>query len=150
MDIARDLTSDQLRDSPADANLYKVTSPTTNQMYMAGNEGYAPFAKSEVRQALKWAIDYDGIQKNIVAGHLHRESGVRAQHDPGRGDDQSVQPRSRQGEGAAGESRLSAGIQRDARPLLRTPLCRYRDGDQADLAAVGIKVSLLPGTRKQM
>ncbi len=66
VDIARDLTSDLLKTAASDSNLYKVTSPTTNQMYVAGNEGYAPFAKAEVRQAVKWAIDYDGIQKNIV------------------------------------------------------------------------------------
>lgn len=35
-------------------------------MYIAGNEAYPPFANAGVRQALKWAIDYDGIQKNIT------------------------------------------------------------------------------------
>src|SRR5262249_50321216 len=58
IDLARNLTSDQLRSSANDADLHRFTSPTTNQMYLAGNESYAPFSKPEVRQALKWAIDY--------------------------------------------------------------------------------------------
>jgi peptide/nickel transport system substrate-binding protein len=42
IDLARNLTSDQLRSSANDADLHRFTSPTTNQMYLAGNESYAP------------------------------------------------------------------------------------------------------------
>jgi peptide/nickel transport system substrate-binding protein len=66
VDIARNLTSDQLKALAGDPNLSKLTSTSTNQLYIAANEAYGPFAKLEVLQALKWAIDYEGIQKNIT------------------------------------------------------------------------------------
>jgi peptide/nickel transport system substrate-binding protein len=66
IDIARNWSSDQLRASMSDPNLHRFTSPTTNQMYIGAKENFAPFAKPEVRQAIKRAIDYEGIQKYIV------------------------------------------------------------------------------------
>ena len=77
IDIARNLDSDQIKSIANDPNLQRITSPTTNQMYIAGNQGYTPFAKAEVRQALKWAIDYDGIQKNIVPATYIVNQGVQ-------------------------------------------------------------------------
>ncbi len=150
VDLARNLTSDQLKDVARDANLYKITSPTTNQMYIAGNEGYAPFAKSEVRQALKWAIDYDGIQKNITPDTYDVNQAFEPsmilgavttkpfRHDP----DKAKQLLAKAG--------YPQGFSATLDHFSEHPYADIATALQEDLGAIGIKVSLLPGTRKQI
>lgn len=150
IDMARNLTSDQLKASAGDPKLLRFTSPTTNQMYIAGNEAYAPFAKPEVRQAIKWAIDYDGIQKNIVPDtYIVNQAfeptmimgAVTAnpfKHDPDKAKALLAQAGYSQG--------FSATLDHYSEP----PYTDIAAAIQADLGAIGIKVSLLAGVRKQV
>jgi hypothetical protein len=46
IDIARNLDSDQLRSIVYDASLHKLSTPTTQQLYIAGNEAYEAFSKT--------------------------------------------------------------------------------------------------------
>jgi peptide/nickel transport system substrate-binding protein len=150
IDMARDLTSDQLKASAGDPNLLRYTSPSTNQMYIAGNEGYAPFAKPEVRQALKYAIDYDAIQKNIVPDTYIVQQGFEPtmilgavnsnpfKHDPDKAKTLLAQAGYAQGFTATLDYNSSK------------PTSDIAEAIQADLAAVGIKVSLIAGTSKQV
>jgi peptide/nickel transport system substrate-binding protein len=150
IDIARDLTSDQIKATANDPKLHRFTTPTTNQMYIAANEGYAPFAKQEVRQALKWAIDYDGIQKNIVPDTyvvnqafeptmiLGAVTTIPFKHDPDKA-----------------KALLAKAGYADGFPVTLDHYAEHPYADiaaaiQANLAQVGIKVSLLAGVRKQV
>jgi peptide/nickel transport system substrate-binding protein len=150
IDLARNLTSDQLRASASDPGLHRFTSPTTNQMYIAGNESYAPFAKAEVRQAIKWAIDYDGIQKHIVPDNyivnqafepsmiLGAVTSNPFKHDPDKAKELLAQAGYAQG--------FTATLDHPANP----PFGDIATAIQADLAAVGIRISLLSATGKQL
>jgi len=150
IDIARDLTSDQLRASAGDANLHRFASPTTNQMYIAANAGYAPFAKPQVLQALKYAIDYDGIQKNIVPDTyivnqafeptmiLGAVTANPFKHDPAKAKELLAQAGYPQGFAATLDY------------VATKPFSDIAEAIQSDLAAVGIKVSLLGGVGKQV
>ena len=150
IDMARDLTSDELKASAGDANLHRFTSPTTNQMYIAGNEGYAPFAKPEVRQALKWAIDYEGIQKNIVPDTyvvnqafepsmiLGAVTTTPFKHDPDKA------------KALLAQAGYPQGFTATLDHFSEHPYSDIAAAIQADLAAVGIKVSLIAGVHKQV
>ncbi|HEY6433454.1 MAG TPA: ABC transporter substrate-binding protein [Acetobacteraceae bacterium] len=150
IDMARDLTSDELKASAGDANLHRFTSPTTNQMYIAANEGYAPFAKPEVRQALKWAIDYEGIQKNIVPDTyivnqafepsmiLGAVTTTPFKHDPDKA------------KALLAQAGYPQGFTATLDHFSEHPYSDIAAAIQADLAAVGIKVSLIAGVHKQV
>ncbi len=150
IDLARDLTSDQLKASAHDPNLHRFTSPTTNQMYIAGNEAYAPFAKSEVRQALKWAIDYDAIQKNIVPDTYIVNQAFEPtmilgavttnpfKHDPDKA------------KALLAQAGYPQGFTATLDHYSEAPYTDIAAAIQAQLGAVGIKVSLLAGVRKQV
>jgi peptide/nickel transport system substrate-binding protein len=150
IDIARNLGSDEIKSIAKNANLRQITSPTTNQMYVAGNEGYAPLAKQEVRQALKWAIDYNGIQKNIVPATYIVNQGVQPttmlgavntnpfKHDPAKAKE------------LLAKAGFPNGFEATLDHFSERPYSDIAAALQADLAAVGIKISLLPGTRKQV
>jgi peptide/nickel transport system substrate-binding protein len=61
IDAAMSLLPGQYRQLRGQAGIVVKTSPTFSLRYLAMNVGYEPFAKKEVRNAVKWAIDYDAI-----------------------------------------------------------------------------------------
>jgi peptide/nickel transport system substrate-binding protein len=65
-DIARDLGSDQIRGMQGNAAFNLRSNRRASLMYMAMNQRKPELARPEVREAIKWSIDYDGIQRNIV------------------------------------------------------------------------------------
>lgn len=71
IDIARNLTRDQLAAVRANSNLNITQGDKGYILYLGLNMKNPHFAKPEVREALKWAVDYDAIAKNIVDG-THR------------------------------------------------------------------------------
>ena len=65
-DIARDLVSDQLKTIAGDKDLTIASAPQGTSMYIAMNQAMPELQKPQVHQAIKWAIDYDAIAKNIT------------------------------------------------------------------------------------
>ena len=66
IDVARDLSPDDL-DTLSKAGKIKVSSvPQATLMYLGLNNKNANLAKPEVQEAMKWLIDYQGIQKNVI------------------------------------------------------------------------------------
>ena len=66
IDVARDLSPDDL-DTLSKAGKINVTSvPQATLMYLGLNNKNPNLAKPEVQEAMKWLIDYQGIQKNVV------------------------------------------------------------------------------------
>src|SRR5208282_3649767 len=66
VDIARNLTPDQLKVVATSEELHITASGQGSSMYIAMNEAVPELSKLPVRQAIKWAIDYDAIAKNIT------------------------------------------------------------------------------------
>ena len=67
-DVALDLTVDQveaLRGKP-DINIHQALS--LNTVYFGLNTAIKPFDNPKVREAVKYAIDYEGIQKGLMNG----------------------------------------------------------------------------------
>lgn len=75
VDIARDLSADEvnlLRDAPG----VKILSvPTRNQMIMGFNVKKAPFDNPKVRQALNYAVPYKDILQGVFGGNGFTSAG---------------------------------------------------------------------------
>lgn len=66
VDVARDLSPDDLN-SLSKAGKANVTAvPQATLMYLGLNQKNQYLAKPEVQEAIKWLVDYSGIQQNIV------------------------------------------------------------------------------------
>ncbi len=150
IDIARNLTSELLKDAATDPNLYNISSPTTNQMYIAGNEGYAPFAKNAVRQAIKWAIDYEGIQKNILPTTYIVNQGVQPTMMLGAVNTNPFHKDPDKAKALLAQAGYAQGFSATLDHFSEHPYSDIAAALQDDLGAIGIKVSLLAGTRKQV
>ncbi|NTF52958.1 ABC transporter substrate-binding protein [Agrobacterium rhizogenes] len=68
VDIARNLSADQIQALSTNSNITIISSPKTDVSYIALNRGVKPLDDDKVQQALRWAIDYDGIVGSILKG----------------------------------------------------------------------------------
>ncbi|ANE75601.1 ABC transporter substrate-binding protein [Dickeya solani] len=66
VDIARNLTTEQIRPLVNDSNYHLVRQSIASVMLLSCNTGNEFLKKPQVWQAIKWALDYDSIQKNIL------------------------------------------------------------------------------------
>jgi peptide/nickel transport system substrate-binding protein len=68
IDIARDLTVDQVSALAGDKDVKFQTTPGTAIPYVGFNQSYAPLANPKVREALKYAVDYQGMADTFLKG----------------------------------------------------------------------------------
>lgn len=68
VDIARNLTTDQVAALAGNADVKVDTTPKTTVFYMGLNQKYAPLAKPGVRRALRWLVDYEGLTGSVLKG----------------------------------------------------------------------------------
>jgi len=68
IDIARNLTGDQLKAVQNDANIKFQSYPKATLWYMGMNAKNEHIAKTEVRQAMKYLVDYQGLQDTMFNG----------------------------------------------------------------------------------
>ncbi len=104
-----------------------------------------------MHQAIKWAIDYEAIAKNITPNTWSVCQAFLPYALPGALKDNPFQQGCRQGEAVAGRRRAAERFLGDDGLYLLSR--RYGDiaqAIQADLAAIGIKVTLLPAEQKQV
>ena len=68
VDIAWDLTVDQLEQLKDDPTIKIAKSEALFISYLGMNVGVEPLSKEEVRDAIRWCIDYDAIINDILRG----------------------------------------------------------------------------------
>ncbi len=150
VDIARDLQADQLKSIAHNAELHVESAGQASSMYIAMNQSMAELAKPEVRQAIKWAIDYDAIAKNITPETWTVWQSFLPKGIPGA---LSTQPFT-QDLGKAKTLLMQAGLPNGFSVTMdfvsAPPYDQIAQAVQADLGKIGIKVQLLPGEQKQV
>lgn len=68
IDVAHDLTAEQANELKDAEDVRIVTTPGQSDEYVGMNAGWGPFKDKRVRQAVKYAIDYDAIIEKVRAG----------------------------------------------------------------------------------
>lgn len=68
VDIARNLSSDQIAALTGAPGIAVVKSPKTAVRYLALNQSVEAFRNPQVLKALRWAVDYKGITEDILKG----------------------------------------------------------------------------------
>ncbi len=68
IDIAWNLLPEMIADLRGKEGIKIIETPSWYFHYAAMNLGYEPFSNVKVRQAVRWAIDYDAITEGIMAG----------------------------------------------------------------------------------
>ena len=150
VDIARDLGSDQLKSIAGNKSLTVSSGPQGTSMYLAMNQSMPELQKVQVHQAIKWAIDYQAIAKNITPGTWSVCQSILPDALPGALKSNPFHKDVAKAKQLLAQAGLPNGFSVTMDYISASPHSEIAQAIQADLTAVGIKVSLLPGDQKQV
>jgi peptide/nickel transport system substrate-binding protein len=149
-DIACNLNADQLKGASKNPDFTIAKIDQLNSLYLGLNASLPQFQKVEVRQAIKYAIDYDAIANNITPNVWNVWQTFLPGGSPG-----AIDERPFKKDVAKAKELLAAGGYPNGFDIVmdyysRSPFAEIAVAVQADLAAVGIRAQLLAGETKQV
>jgi peptide/nickel transport system substrate-binding protein len=150
VDMARDLNSDQLKSVARNPDLVLAKKPQLTSMYMGMNTGVAQFQKVQVRQALKYAIDYEAIATNIAPNLWTVWQAFLPQGVPGAVGDNPFKKDVAKAKALLAEAGYPNGFEVTLDHFAKSPYSDIAQAIQADLASVGVKAQLMAGEQKQV
>jgi peptide/nickel transport system substrate-binding protein len=149
-DIVRNLTPDQLKTIGGNPDFHVTSSPQSSQIYIALNQNVPDLAKPQVRQAVKWAIDYDAIARNITPNSYEVSQSFLPVGLPGALADKPFRKDVAKARALMTEAGLADGFSISMDCPSVQPYADIAQAVQADLGAIGIKVNLQVGDTKQV
>jgi peptide/nickel transport system substrate-binding protein len=149
-DIVRNLTPDQLKTITGNKSFHVTSSPQSSQIYVAMNQNVPDLAKPQVRQAIKWAIDYNAIAKNITPNSFVVSQSFLPVGLPGALTTTPFHQDLAKAKALMAEAGLAGGFSVTMDCPSTQPYADIAQAVQADLAKIGIKISLITGDAKQV
>jgi peptide/nickel transport system substrate-binding protein len=150
VDIARDLSSDQLKSVVGKAGFALDKQPQLTSMYMAANLNLPQFKKVPVLQALKYAIDYEAIAKNITPNLWTVWQAFLPKGVPGAISDTPFKKDVAKAKALLAEGGYPNGFEVTLDHFAQAPYSDIAQAIQADLASIGVKAQLVAGEHKQV
>ena len=150
LDIVRNLTPDQLTTLAKDPAYTLVTSPKSYINYLALNQSHPMLSKPQVRQAIKWAIDYAGIAASITPNTYEPHQAFLPKGFPGALTDLPFKKDVAKAKALLAEAGVPNGFEVTMDHPSAAPFGDWAQAIQANLAEIGIKVTLLAGESKQV
>jgi peptide/nickel transport system substrate-binding protein len=149
-DIARNLTPDQLKEVAKNEAYHITTAGQGTSMYITMNEAVPQFRKQSVRQAVKWAIDYDAIARNITPNTWKVAQGFLPPGLPGALTDEPFHQDIAKAKALMAEAGEQDGFTVTFDYISQPLWSDIAQAVQADLAKIGIKLILQGGEAKQV
>ncbi len=149
-DIVRDLTPELIAKAKATKGFTVTSAGQGSTMYIAMNQADPNLRPVEVHQAIKWAINYEAIAKNITPNAWVVSQSFLPAGLPGALTDTPFHQDIPKAKALMAKAGLAKGF---AVTMDHFPVAPYADiaqAVQADLAEIGIKVTLMPGQQKQV
>lgn len=150
IDIARSLAPEQIRAIEKDANFTVQSASKATITYIAMNQKKPELTHPEVRQAIKWAIDYKTIATNITPIINKVQQAFLPQGFPAALADTPFQKDVDKARGLLKQAGLEGGFELTLDHQSTAPYADIAQAVQADLAQIGIRVKLLPGENRQV
>jgi len=150
IDIARTLAPDQLAALGKDPAYVLMTQPKSYINYIALNQGHPMLSRPQVRQAIKWAVDYTGIATNITPNIYEAHQAFLPKGFPGALTDLPFQKDVAKAKALLAEAGVPGGFEVTLDHATAAPFPDVAQAIQANLAEVGIKVTLIAGEQRQV
>ncbi len=149
IDIARELDADALKALSANANVRIESGPKASIFYISFNQKNQYLKKPEVVEALKWLIDYDSIQKNIVPTRYTVHQNFLPMGILGALPDKPYKFDLAKGKELLAKAGLPNGFEVTMDVRSTSPNPEIAQAIQQTWAQAGIKLTLIPGDGKQ-
>jgi peptide/nickel transport system substrate-binding protein len=150
VDVARNLTADQIQGIAGNPDLIVEDFPKADLHYLALNQKDERLAKPQVRQAIRWLIDYQGMTDSFLKGRfkVHQAfwpSGFYASltDTPFKLD----VPKAKQ---LLAEAGYPDGFEVELDASNSSPFSDIAQAVQATMGQAGIKAKIVPGEQKQV
>jgi len=149
IDIARNLSKDQLAAVKSNKDVEIVQGDKGYILYLGLNQKNPNFAKPEVREALKYLVDYASIERNIVEGTYKAHESFLPKGFLGAIDDKPYKFDPAKAKELLAKAGLPNGftVTMDVRSV--NPITDIAQAIQSSWAQAGIKLELIPGDGKQ-
>jgi peptide/nickel transport system substrate-binding protein len=149
VDAARNLSPDSL-DALTKAGKINVASwPVSALLYMSLNTRNPNLAKPEVQEAMKWLVDYDGVQRNIISTTYNVHQTFLPDGFLGALNTNPYHQDVAKAKALLAKAGLRNGFEVTMDMPNDYPFAEIAQALQADFAQGGIRVKLLAGDAKQ-
>ncbi len=148
IDIARNLSKDQLTAVKANKDIELVQGDKGYILYLGLNTKNPNFAKPEVREALKYLVDYASIERNIVEGTYKAHQSFLPKGFLGAIDDKPYTFNPAKAKELLAKAGLPNGFSVTMDVRSRQPDHRHRSGDPVDLGSGRHQARADPGRRQ--
>ncbi|MFC0407292.1 ABC transporter substrate-binding protein [Roseomonas elaeocarpi] len=150
IDIARNLSSDQLRQVKSNPNYVFQPQRKASLLYIGMNQKHPILSKPEVRQAIKLAIDYDAIQRNIVPDLYAVQQAFLPVGLPGALEDKPFHHQVAEAKALMAKAGHADGFEVSMDYASAAPYADIAQAVQANLAEIGIRLQMLPAESRQV
>ncbi|MGH6895222.1 MAG: ABC transporter substrate-binding protein [Geminicoccaceae bacterium] len=149
IDIARNLEADQVASLRANPDIVIRELPKGAIYYLGLNQKNEHLAKPEVRQALKYLIDYQGIADSILAGSATVHQSFLPQGFLGALEDTPFALDVDKAKDLLAEAGLPDGFSVTMDTINSSPVIDLAQAIQATFAQAGVALEIIPGDNKQ-
>ena len=149
-DVVRDLTPDQIKSVGSVPGATVTASGQGASVYVGMNMALPQFKKPQVLQAMKWAIDYEAIARNITPNTYVVSQSFLPKGLPGALEDTPFHKDVARAKALLAEGGYPDGFSVKLDTGAGAPYADIAQAIQADLAAIGVKVELITGEQKQV
>ena len=149
VDYARNLTKDQLDAIKGNPKIGVQQGPKGSILYISVNQKNPNLAKPEVREALKYLVDYAAIEENIVRGSYSVHQAFLPKGFLGALTDKPYKFDLAKAKALLAKAGLPGGFSVTMDVRNNPPYTDIAQAVQASFAKAGVKVELIPGDGKQ-
>lgn len=150
VDIARDLTSDQIETLGSDTNFTVWTDPKQTVFYLNFNLKNDNLNRPKVREALRWLVDYEGIASTLLRGRLVVHQAFIGQGTFGALADTPFHLDVEKAKGLLKEAGLTDGFSVSLNSANSPPASTIAQSLQSTFAKGGVTLNLEQSDRKQV
>ncbi len=150
VDYARNLSKDQLDAIKGNPNIALQQGPKGSILYMSFNQKNPNLAKPEVREALKYLVDYDAIEQNILRGSYVVHQAFLPKGFLGALEDRPYKFDLERAKALLAKAGLPNGFSVTIDVRNTSPYIDIAQAVQASWAKAGIKLELIPADGKQV
>lgn len=150
LDVARSLGADQLRGLAGQPGYELPARSRLRLLYLGLNQRHPVLSRPPVWQAVKWAIDYAGIQANVAPATLLVWQSFLPRGMPGALDERPFRQDVARARALLAEAGVPDGFEVSLDHVAGAPYSDIAQAVQANLAAIGVRARLIAGDERQV
>lgn len=150
VDVARNLSADQVKSLEADKDVSFVTDSKSNFLYIGLNQSYEPLTKPQVRQAIRYLVDYQGLADTVFKGQWKVHQAFIGSGVAGALEDTPFKLDVEKAKQLLADAGYKDGFDLEIDSPNSSPYTEIGQAIQATFASAGIRVKLIQADQKQV